>query len=150
MKSDPGADPHHRWGRCPGFFNRKEKHRSSASLFPLAKLIWVDWLHAANIPKISTLKPSANNHQCISHNQHHHGSCIRRMAYEKNNESATDFAYALALARRKVPKQQIIARLIEERTDWTNHLGKPRKQQYLDRTVSKAISIIKSTPIAFT
>ena len=39
MNSDPGADPRHRWGRCPGFFNRKEKHRSDRDRFPLAKPI---------------------------------------------------------------------------------------------------------------
>ncbi len=47
MKSDPGADPCNRWGRCPGFRNRKEKYRDTSGHYPLARLIWVDWKQTA-------------------------------------------------------------------------------------------------------
>ncbi|EMS81501.1 DNA-primase RepB domain-containing protein [Desulfotignum phosphitoxidans] len=50
MHSDPGADPKNRWGRCPGFRNRKEKHKTPSGQYPLAKLVWVDWKRQANIP----------------------------------------------------------------------------------------------------
>jgi len=50
--NDPGADPNNRWGRCPGFRNRKEKHKDSKGGYPLAKLIWVDWKNKALIPHI--------------------------------------------------------------------------------------------------
>jgi hypothetical protein len=32
--SDPGAHPNGRWGRCPGFRNRKEIHRNSKKSIP--------------------------------------------------------------------------------------------------------------------
>jgi hypothetical protein len=54
LGSDPGADPNNRWGRCPGFRNRKEKHRSAPGQYPLAKLIWIDWTGQAQIPHITT------------------------------------------------------------------------------------------------
>jgi hypothetical protein len=53
MRSDPGADPKNRWGRCPGFRNRKEKYRDSKGRYPLSRLIWVDWKNEAVIPRLS-------------------------------------------------------------------------------------------------
>lgn len=61
LHSDPGADPHNRWGRCPGFRNRKEKHRTPSGQYPLAKLIWVDWKHQATIPEICLSLPERGN-----------------------------------------------------------------------------------------
>lgn len=60
LHSDPGADPNNRWGRCPGFRNRKQKHRTSSGRYPLAKLIWIDWENKTNIPVIN-LTPNENN-----------------------------------------------------------------------------------------
>ena len=48
--SDPGADPNNRWGRCPGFRNRKDKYRDPTGGYPLAKLIWIDWRGKVEIP----------------------------------------------------------------------------------------------------
>ena len=50
MKSDPGADPCNRWGRCPGFRNRKQIHCDASGKYPLARLIWIDWRQRADIP----------------------------------------------------------------------------------------------------
>ena len=138
LGSDPGAAPKHRWGRCPGFFNKKEKHKTNSGRFPLAKLIWVDWKQTADIPIVIPSNPD----RPICQNRYDH---IRRSKYDRGNESVTDFAYALALARRNFSKQQIINRLMEERADWTNHKGESRKKQYLDRTVRKAIHIIRES-----
>ncbi len=146
MNSDPGADPRHRWGRCPGFFNRKEKHRSDQDRFPLAKLIWVDWRNTAHIPRPSTLPATQNSSDGYKHKRYMGGKSTRRSDYDRLNESATDFAYSLALARRGYSQKQIIARLLEERLDWSHHLGSSRLQNYLDRTVSKAVEIVRSTP----
>jgi len=43
LKSDPGADPFNRWGRCPGFSNRKQKYCDASGGYPLARVIWIDW-----------------------------------------------------------------------------------------------------------
>jgi len=145
MNSDPGADPHHRWGRCPGFFNRKANHRSADGRFPLAKLIWVDWMDMAHIPRIPNNNSPQEKSQQMPPNPKLLHKYIRRSDYERENESVTDFAYALALARRNFSKQQIINRLLEERSDWTHHREKTRQLQYLDRTVSKVLTIIRAT-----
>ena len=56
LHSDPGANPKNRWGRCPGFRNRKLKHQDINGGYPLSKLIWVDWKEKAEIPQhLSTL-----------------------------------------------------------------------------------------------
>ena len=128
MNSDPGADPRHRWGRCPGFFNRKEKHRSDPDPFPLAKLIWVDWRNTAHIPQIPAIHATHNAHHSEPAQHKISGKSIRRSDYDPLNESATDFAYSLALARRGYSQKQIIARLLEERLEWSHHLGSSRLQ----------------------
>lgn len=63
LLNDPGADPNDRWGRCPGFRNRKEKHGNQHGEFPLSRLIWVDWKQQADVPpykpekKVNVLSP---------------------------------------------------------------------------------------------
>lgn len=135
LNSDPGADPNNRWGRCPGFRNRKQKHKTSSGLYPLAKLIWVDWKHTADIPVIvapTRVRPD------LPH-QPRGGVCqttsIARTDYDKSDESATDFAYALALYRRGVEESEIMKRICMERQDWKNHAGCQKKEKYLIRTL---------------
>lgn len=143
LYSDPGADPWHRWGRCPGFFNRKEKHRTENGLFPLARLIWVDWLTQAVIPEISPVQiNSCLIDKRLSQQDIHYSCHIRRCDYERGNDSATDFAYALALARRGIPEDQILNRIRRERTNWDHHTGLQRQSLYLNRTIQKALAII--------
>ena len=71
LHSDPGADPKNRWGRCPGFRNRKAKHRMASGQYPLAKLIWVDWNRQADIPKIEL---SSHTKKTFSHQPR--GECV--------------------------------------------------------------------------
>ena len=113
MNSDPGADPYNRWGRCPGFRNRKQKYCDISGKYPLAKLIWIDWNRQAHIPMIN-LATEVTKTSPLSPLPLEGGVChafkIHRHHYNRGNESATDFAYALALFRRGVcprgcPKQ---------------------------------------------
>ena len=142
LRSDPGADPHHRWGRCPGFRNRKEKHRDENNGYPLARLIWVDWKRTTHIPRVhlgksnqNVLSPSTPGGVC------HHLHSITRSNYERKDESAADFAYAIALARRGYDETVISQRILAERTDWKNHSGENRKRYYLNRTVKNALKV---------
>jgi hypothetical protein len=143
MHSDPGANPHRRWGRHPGFFNRKEKYRSDSGRYPLSKLIWVDWRYFAHIPHI----PHFINNQkttpvTCERNPLNRYTSVRRMDYDRGNDSATDFAYALALIRRNYSQDHVIQCIFNERTDWKNHSGQKRIKAYLNRTVEKAWKII--------
>jgi len=148
LKSDPGADPSNRWGRCPGFRNRKKKHVDSAGGFPLAKLIWIDWKYKANIPKL-TLPVSAVEPSALSPQPQEGGVCrnstVSRLKYERGDESATDFAYAIALLRKGMDEDSVRIRLIEERLEWKNHAGHRRKDAYLKRTIQRARQIVEST-----
>jgi hypothetical protein len=51
------------------------------------------------------------------------------MDYIKNDPSATDFSFVLALLRTGHTEQQIEQRIIMERPDFRNHQGEQRKQQ---------------------
>ena len=56
---------------------------------------------------------------------------IKRSDYNKNNESETDFAYILALLNRGFKTDEIINKILIERTNWKNHQSKKRKRHYL-------------------
>lgn len=145
MGSDPGADPNNRWGRCPGFRNRKDKHRDEYGKYPLAKLVWIDWSRQAQIPL--TILPESSTEEHFSHPPPRGGVClkeqIRRSDYDRGNESATDFSYALALARRRHSEDDIRASILSERTTWDNHRSGRQRDLYLDRTIRKAKAIIE-------
>ena len=152
FNSDPACDPKLRWGRCPGFFNRKAKYRNNKGRYPLSRLIWVDWNTVARIPRVTLAKasdsPEGRKTQSIeppgiklSKNSGRRGPICRK-DYDRGDESATDFAYVLALLRRGVEPDDIIARLLCERTDWTHHNGERRQSAYLERTVKKALEMI--------
>lgn len=145
MHSDPAAHPENRWGRCPGFRNTKEKHRSRTGRFPLSKLIWIDWASQADIPLLQKMSPAP----AISHPSRRGPVChlpvFTREHFQRPDESATDFAYALSLARRGFSDGQIRARILSERANWTNHMGEKKTQHYLDRTVRRARQLVETT-----
>ncbi len=147
--SDPGADPNNRWGRCPGFRNRKEKHRDESGQYPLSKLIWVDWEKQAQIPRAAVQLPE-NGSKPFSHQPQRGGVCrhkkeVYRSDFNRGNESAADFSYALALARRGHDEDEIRSRILSERLSWENHQGAGRIDRYLDRTIRRAKSIVEQT-----
>jgi len=141
--SDPGADPHNRWGRCPGFRNRKDKYRDSIGGYPLSRLIWIDWRGQAEIPYSrndisSSFPPLPQGGVCRTKD-------ISRSDYARDDESATDFSYAIALTRRGYTDNEIRERLISERSRLENHLGERKMKHYLDRTITQARSIVEKT-----
>ena len=147
LKSDPGADPNGRWGRCPGFRNRKEVHRRPDGGYPLSRLIWIDWKRSASIPLSGHHHPMQTTER-IPPQPLLGGVCrnnINRSDYDREDPSATDFAYALALARRNATDEQIKTRILSERTDWRNHRGEPSRRAYLDRTIAKARAIVRNS-----
>ncbi len=131
LHSDPGADPRNRWGRCPGFRNRKIKYRNSQGRYPLSRLIWIDWKNQARIPALSHQPRGGVCHK----------KSISRLDYDRGDESATDFAYAVALARRQYSIDEISNRLLTERSNWKNHMGQRRMQGYLARTIRRAFQV---------
>ncbi len=148
MKSDPGADPCNRWGRCPGFRNRKHIHCDVSGGYPLARLIWIDWRRRAHIPmpRISETKLKTSS---LSPLPLEGGVChtieIHRHSYNNGDESATDFAYAMALFRSGASEDDVRSRLLEQRIDWKNHTGIKRKEAYLKRTIQRAKRLVEST-----
>jgi hypothetical protein len=147
LRSDPAAHPRNRWGRCPGFRNRKEKYRTPQGEYPLACLIWVDWMRRADIPPLPPTIPPPQDPLSLPSPR---GAVCRlkpisRRDYLRPNESQTDFAYTLALARRGYSDQQIRERILSERTGWENHQGERKRDLYLERTIRRARKIIRIT-----
>ncbi len=145
LHSDPGADPNNRWGRCPGFRNRKDKHRNGAGGYPLSKLIWIDWRYKASIPKVNLQEELVMN---LAQPRKVFGGRrgrICRANYERGDESATDFAYAMALFRRGKSADYVQQCILSERTNWSNHLGSQRKVNYLKSTIIRAQRIVYSS-----
>ena len=143
LHSDPGADPNNRWGRCPGFRNRKRKHRRPDGGYPLARLIWIDWKNRADIPPVPAVTRNPPDHSSAQPYRIHAKIC--RSDYTRSDPSATDFAYVLALLRRGYSDRIIRQRIIAERTDWRNHRGQNRMDKYLNRTLDRARNIIGRT-----
>ncbi len=144
FRSDPGADPNMRWGRCPGFRNRKSKYKDEQGGYPLSRLIWIDWKKEA----VPTIKPQAAKRrkhlfppQPLGEVCHY--KQIRRSNYEKGDESATDFAYILALIRRGCHESEIRNRILLERKNWLNHENERKMKSYLGTTIKKAWSVLK-------
>lgn len=150
FKSDPGADPNMRWGRCPGFRNRKSKYKDEQGGYPLSKLIWIDWKKEA-VPslKLQAVKEKTDS---FSPQPPKGGVChykqIKRSNYEKGDESATDFAYILALMRRGCHEDEIRNRILLERKNWFNHGNEQKMKSYLYTTIKKARSIVKQNDSA--
>lgn len=150
MKSDPGASPKHRWGRCPGFRNRKAKYQTKEG-YPLARMEWIDWKNRAKVPAIEIEKKQRHTGGVAPRREKFSGDLPTRDMYFKGMASAgkakdseQDFAYSLALLRRGVPKDVIKERIINERADWTNHKGEKRMADYLNRTLDRAEGIISN------
>lgn len=146
LKSDPGADPNNRFGRCPGFRNRKEKYQTQQGFFPLAKLIWVDWKHQSLIPD-SFYPPLISPPSSLSLLPLFGGVCpnLSRNHYQKENESQTDFAYTLALIRKRFSDEQIRSSILTERSNWNHHQGDKKQMQYLNRTIRRAREIAQQS-----
>lgn len=147
LMSDPGADPDNRWGRCPGFRNRKEKHRTPSGHYPLSRLIWVDWTGPVEIPH-TALELAVPTSSPLSHQPHGGGVCrqhLSRSDYDCGDESTTDFSYALALARRGYAPTEMRRCLLSERSNWHNHCGQTRMERYLDRTIRRVMALIERT-----
>lgn len=71
-----------------------------------------------------------------------HNYTLTRCSYEKGDESATDFAYALALCRKGFTQAEVMQRIITERQDWKNHSSAYKQKRYLQRTIERACKII--------
>lgn len=144
VHADPACDPNLRWGRCPGFRNRKEKYKQPDGRFPLARLIWVDWRNRAVVPNITLTMVSNKIPRSTVRPLYIHPKAgpIRREDYARGDASATDFAYVLALLRRGASRDEITRRLLGERIDWTHHQGERRQSAYIQRTINKATEII--------
>jgi hypothetical protein len=140
LNSDPGADPNNRWGRCPGFRNRKAKHHQPDGGYPLARLVWIDWENRADIPRAPVDKRDSPGSSSPQHQRTY--SYICRSDYARPDASATDFAYVLAMLRRGYAEDIIRQRIVEERTDWKNHLGEKRLNSYLNKTINRARTLI--------
>jgi hypothetical protein len=146
LGSDPGAAPKRRWGRAPGFRNRKPKHVLQDGTYPLARLVWVD-PSPVPIPALAPLPPAAAPAAAPAPFPPPRGgrvpwAHVARSRFAGRGESEQDFAFALALLRRGAPLEEAAARIRAERSAWANHLG--REDSYCLRTAAAALKLIQN------
>jgi len=148
LKSDPGADPNNRFGRCPGFRNRKDQYRCPAGRYPLCRLIWIDWSSEVHIPDHLLVPPAPGTAKPLSPLPRRgavcHQSLPHRADYQRHSESQTDFAYALALIRMGAADWLVRCLILQQRSCWQHHRGQNRINAYLDRTIAKARAVINN------
>ncbi len=145
LKSDPGADPNKRWGRCPGFTNRKEKYRDNKGNYPWSRLIWADYQARAHIPVVTI--PEKRKDFSISPRLCFKNRNIIRDNYDKGDESRTDFAYTLALLIRGFTDNDIRQRILAERQNWDNKPTEHVRNRYLERTIERAHDVVQQVPV---
>lgn len=134
-KADEKATPNNRWGRCPGFANYKPKY---APKFPLSRFInSVEGL--ATLPKVEVVETAPVVRTYTSTIQPSKTVNIRRSRYATNDESQTDFKYVLALLHFGVSEDEIVARVMTERTNWENKSKRESEQEkYIRNTIRNA------------
>lgn len=140
LQSDPGAAPNKRWGRAPGYTNRKSQYLMPSGLYPYAKLHYIDSRPVEMVlPEIS---PEATRTIAFDAAKKETGTqeSFCREDYETGDPSRTDIRYCMALVRRGLADSEIIERLISERIDWRHHQGGNRLERYLVRTIERARS----------
>lgn len=146
MGSDPGAAPRNRWGRAPGFRNRKDRHRDATGGYPLAKLVWIDFEAPAIVPPAPLPHLPRGGSVPLRAARKSAFLSVGRSDYETGDESRTDFRFALALARRGATDAEITARIEAERAEWGNHAGDNRRAAYLARTLRSVRNVLDATP----
>lgn len=140
LGSDPGAAPAKRWGRAPGFTNRKRKHRMMNGFYPYAKLHYMN-SNAVEMEVPFDVVPSDSDEE-----SYYDTSMITtvvsadicRNDYEIGDDSRTDFRYCMALIKRGATDVKLKECLMAERGNWGNHKGGGKLKSYLDRTIRKA------------
>jgi len=134
FKADTGASPKRRWGRAPDFRNYKPNRTEH----PWCRIIACT-IGTAQIPVIEQLvKQEQNIIKSVRVQQQQIKSInkISRIDYDRGNESATDYAYALALIVRGATDEQIKDRLLTERNDF--HRTEFHRNKYIERTIKSA------------
>lgn len=128
FQADLGASPKRRWGRAPDFRN----YKPTRAEHPWGRII-VCTIGEAKIPTIQKEQPVKKPVQPIKSIS---DKTISRLDYDKGDESATDYAYTLALIARGATDEQIKEKLLTERIDF--HRSESHKMKYIDRTIKSA------------
>ena len=131
--ADVAAHPEHRWGRCPGFRNKKARH---APNFPIARLTSV----SEGLANLAIAEPTRypKPEPARAYRPANVNNYPTRNDYEKGNESITDFCYTMALLRRGASDDVITSRILTERQNWTNKPCDNQQIDYIKRTINNA------------
>jgi hypothetical protein len=137
-KADESATPENRWARCPGFSNYKPKY---APIFPLSRLVSVT-KGMATLPAVEACeKPVRVYTSTLSATK---SVNIKRERYQTGDENRTDFRYTMALLLFGVSDEEIMHRIMSERTNWEHKSSRLSEQErYVRRTIENARKFVK-------
>ena len=149
--ADPGAADWRRFGRAPGFTNRKPRHRSAGGLFPFARLGSHSGqpfpLAAAFRARLLALHADAERKRTAVRLSHAHWpvrfalpvtlSRFRNCPRYAGRPAAADMAFSIAACAQGWPQADIAAALTRDylSRDTNAH----RQAAYIRRTLAKAV-----------
>ncbi len=144
--ADGGATPLHRWGRAPGFVNRKHKYASNP---PWARFVCMTE-GEATLPEVSEAWRAEKGNEMPAITYSTVTIPIKLPKREKyasttSDESVADFKFALALIRYDMSDEVIAAAIAQQRENWSAHSN--NIDRYLSRTVAKARAYASQTAL---
>jgi len=136
LGTDPGANSDLRWGRCPGFTNRKPKHQKPDGTFPMAMLVLITDGNAV-IPVQAQLfenKPAAAAKKTRKTPTH----LKPWQDFYQADLSRADIRYAVYLLVRGIEPEKVQKMLRKQSKDIETR-KEGHVEDYLERTVNKAM-----------
>jgi hypothetical protein len=151
---DPASADWRHFGRLAGFTNRKEKYRKENGLFPFVLL------HEASgrpyrratefLSEIEEMFKAAKRRMMSEDHSKHFGNSIsslktiedfRHRSVYGGDHTRSDLAYAVYALAHRVPENEVRAAIASR--DLSHKGDSKRQQEYIDRTIEKALSVSK-------
>jgi len=142
LGTDPGANSDIRWGRCPGFTNRKPKHRRDDGSYPMARIIKTTPGTAAvpAVPENELLfdqepKPSKST---TGKSFSPRGAVIRAWSdFIDDDLSRTDMRYSIYLISQGLSNDEAAMKLRQDSQEIESR-KRGHVEDYIRRTIAKA------------
>ncbi len=144
--ADSGAADWRRFGRLPGFTNRKPQHRNAAGLYPFSRLISSEGRAFQNAEEFYTELRSVQFKSAVAASKRtqpfYRAVPVSLMRFRESSRyagrpAAADMAFSIAAWSQGWPVQQIEQALAE------NYLSRDtrasRRSAYIERTIRKAL-----------
>jgi len=140
--TDPGANSDVRWGRCPGFTNRKDKYKRPDGSFPLSRIIKITSGNEP-FPRVQLDKTSSKVFN-IPFLESTRKDLKSWDDFYSSDYSSADMKFAIYLLGQGLSISETKYKLLNESFELQKRKC-GHVDNYLDRTISKAFSFVQKT-----